>query len=279
MSPMGMAGTMQPGMNPMMFGGMNPMMMGMMNPMMMGMNPAMMGMMQPGMNPMMMTASQPCGALVGSARPPVPDTALIEPVDLRVKALCRDFGIDDQIAKKLHDAMKDREDYDDDIQALYQVIERATAKGKKALEVMLTKIREIKAGRFAGKDLLDKDIWWFAEKYNLDDRVLNRLIETLKKRKSTKTQDLKALDERLGNSAQPTGLGLLVRLLEGLEETGRLPSPPRRLGGSGVFHPTGTFLHPSSTSHRGNRDSTDDRDHDRGRRESDRRRSRSRGRR
>ena len=31
--------------------------------------------------------------------------------------------------------------------------------------------------------MLDPDIWEFIVKYNLDDRVMNRLIETLNKRK------------------------------------------------------------------------------------------------
>mmetsp|Transcript_15688 Transcript_15688/g.49633 ORF Transcript_15688/g.49633 Transcript_15688/m.49633 type:complete len:140 (-) Transcript_15688:84-503(-) len=139
---------------------------------------------------------------------------------------------------------------------------------------MLTQIRAIKAGRFAGKELLDPDIWAFIEKYNLDDRVINRLIQTLKTRKGKRREDLRALDERLGNAQQPTGLGLLVRLLEGLEETGRLPSPPRRLGGSGQFHATGTFLHPAGPGRKGRGRSDEPR-----RFRSSRSRSRSRGRR
>jgi len=296
--PQGMPGCM--GMNPMMFAGMNPMMMGMnpmmaarMNPMMMmGMNNPMMGMnpMMMGMNPMM-AAAQMCAANSANAAQQqqqqqptltLPDAPPTDTVDPRVKALCRDFCIDDQqVCRQLHNAMTQREDYDDDIQALYQVMERATQKGKKPLEIMLAKIREIKAGRFAGKELLDKDIWAFAEKYDLDDRVLNRLIKTLNMRRDTKLDDLKALDARLGNASQPTGLGLLVRLLEGLEETGRLPSPPRRLGGSGTFHPTGTYLHPSGPrgARHGSRDRADERDSEHNWRGSDRRRSRSRERR
>merc|ERR1711924_188155 len=115
-------------------------------------------------------------------------------------------------------------------------------------EALRTHVRSLKANRFPGKDLLDKDIWGFACKYELDDRVLNKLITTLSTRTGTMKQDLKQLDERLANTQQPMGLGLLVRLLEGLEETGRLPSPPRRLGGSGRFHPTGTFLNPVDNS-------------------------------
>merc|ERR1719512_697518 len=256
----------------------NPMMMmsmmgGAMNPMMMAMNPmarmgammmgnmanmanmgAMMGGNMPDMGAMMGGMAAAGGAAgSGPEAPVMPDQA---PVDPRVRSLCKEFSIDDTTARTLHDAMTTREDYDEDIQALHQVMDRAVNKGKKPLEVILTQIRAIKAGRFAGKELLDKDIWAFSEKYNLDDRVLGRLIQTLNNRRSTKKADLKALDERLSgaqqptggrlsSAQQPTGLGLLVRLLEGLEETGRLPSPPRRLGGSGTFHPTGTFLHPT----------------------------------
>lgn len=212
--------------------------MGMMNPMMMMGNP-MMAMMMMQANMRMQAGGM--GGMTGGGPAASEPVKLLDP---KVKAICRDFGIDDDTCSKLHDAMKDREDFDEDIQALHKVMERATRDGKKPLEAMLTQIRAIKAGRFAGKELLDPDIWAFIEKYNLDDRVINRLIQTLKSRRGKKKEDLKALDDRLGNAQQPTGLGLLVRLLEGLEETGRLPSPPRRLGGSGQFHPTGTFLNP-----------------------------------
>merc|ERR1740121_826277 len=229
---------------------------------MMAMNPmAQMGaaMMGANMQAMMASMGNAANASASSGAPaegmPAPPSEQTTLIDPRVKALCKEFSIDEQTCKTLHEAMKSREDYDEDIQALHQVMERAVNKGKKPLEVMLTQIRAIKAGRFAGKELLDKDIWAFSEKYNLDDRVLGRLIQTLNGRRSTKKVDLRALDDRLSSAQQPTGLGLLVRLLEGLEETGRLPSPPRRLGGSGTFHPTGTFLHPSAA--RGGRGSDD----------------------
>merc|ERR1719203_1278760 len=231
-------------MGAMMAAGMNPMMM---NPVV-RMGAAMMA--AANMNAMMSNAGTANAAptVTMPTMPAMPAMHEQAPVDPRVKALCKEFSIDDQTCRTLHDAMKSREDYDEDIQALHQVMERAVNKGKKPLEVMLTQIHAIKAGRFAGKELLDKDIWAFAEKYNLDDRVLNRLIQTLNGRRSTKKADLKALDDRLSSAQQPTGLGLLVRLLEGLGETGRLLSPPRRLGGSGTFHPTGTFLHPTGSA-------------------------------
>merc|ERR1740121_2025800 len=161
------------GCNPMMMGGMNPMMamMSQMNPMMamMGqmnqMKPGMGGMGGMPMNPMAMM-----GAMLGgmgnmggmpamsaegasstmAASTPQADQA---PVDPRVKALCKEYSIDANTCRTLHDVMKTREDYDEDIQALSQLVQRSVNKGKKPLDVMLSQIRSIKAGRFAGKDV------------------------------------------------------------------------------------------------------------------------------
>ncbi|CAE8643492.1 unnamed protein product, partial [Polarella glacialis] len=65
---------------------------------------------------------------------------------------------------------------------------------------------------------------------------------------------------------------------------GRLPSPPRRLGGSGTFRPTGTFLNPVKEKEkeerggRGGRDRSNERKdrNDRGGGRDSGRRSRSR---
>lgn len=69
---------------------------------------------------------------------------------------------------------------------------------------MLAQIRAIRANRFPGKEwhsatseigveeLLDPDIWEFTVKYNLDDRVMNRLIETLNNRKGKAKETLQA---------------------------------------------------------------------------------------
>merc|ERR1719401_323292 len=217
------------------------------------------------MNPMLMQHQQLAAAAPVPAEPSVAVESTTN-VDPRVKRLCREFKCDDKTMQLLQDAMLSREDFDEDIQALQLVMERDTNKGKKASEALRTHVRALKANRFPGKDLLNPDIWSFASKYDLDDRVLNKLIITLKSRPETMKDDLKALDERLVNTAQPTGLGLLVRLLEGLEETGRLPSPPRRLGGSGRFNPTGTFLHPvglDSRKGKGGKGRDRDRDDDR----------------
>lgn len=257
---MGGMGTMMPNMMGNMGGTMGNGMMGMggMNPMM-----AMMGMM------MGMQAAMGSGE-TADATPTI--KAEDKHVDARVKAICNDFGISGDTVMRLNDAMREREDYDEDLQALHKLMERATKDGKKPLEVMLAQIRAIRANRFPGKELLDPEVWEFICKYNLDDRVMNRLIDTLNNRKNKRKDTLQALNDRLGNAQQPTGLGLLVRLLEGLDETGRLPSPPRRLGGSGTFRPTGTFLHPQASS----REAREGREQERSRGRRSEKRSRSR---
>merc|ERR1719316_749692 len=116
-------------------------------------------------------------------------------IDPRVKRLCHEFKTDDKTMQLLSEAMLSREDFDEDIQALHLVMERDVNKGKKASEALRTHVRSLKANRFPGRDLLDPDIWNFCCKYDLDDRVLNKLITTLKSRPETMKADLKNLDE------------------------------------------------------------------------------------
>merc|ERR1719440_1216065 len=134
-------------------------------------------------------------------------------IDPRIKRLCQEYKTDDRTMELLQEAMLSREDFDEDIQALHLVMERDVGKGKKAAEALRTHVRSLKANKFPGKDLLDNDIWGFACKFDLDDRVLHKLITTLRSRPETMKKDLKDLDERLANTQQ-LGLGLLVRLLE-----------------------------------------------------------------
>ena len=85
-----------------------------------------------------------------------------------MKALCKQFDIDNTTCITLHDAMKISENYDQDLQALHMVVQHAVGKGKKPLEVILTQIRALRANRFPGKMLLGKDSLAVSEKYNLD---------------------------------------------------------------------------------------------------------------
>ena len=43
-----------------------------------------------------------------------------------------------------------------------------------------------------GQELLDPEVWEFICKYNLDDRVMNRLIDTLNNRKNKRKDTLQA---------------------------------------------------------------------------------------
>jgi len=147
-----------------------------------------------------------------------------EPIDSRVREICRHFNIEQKICEKLNKAMKLREDYDEDMQVLWYIMERGAKLNKRPVDVMLVKIRELTNGTFVGKDLLDPEIREFDEKYNLDDQLLLRLTRTMRKRGKHKSQDLKDMAERIGTAKQ--ALGILKRMLEGLEEKGRLPPAP-----------------------------------------------------
>jgi len=227
-------------------------------------------------NPAMMGADA-SGADLSQVGQPAAAKAHVDP---RIRNLCREFGVNDQVEALLHESMLTREDYDDDIQALRLLMERDIGKNKKPHEAMRTHVRSLKSGRFPGKAILNKDLWNFATRFDLDDRVLGKLVNTLNSRPDTMKEDLSSLDERMGHVANPVGLGLLVRLLEGLEETGRLPSPPRRYGGSGKFQPTPRELKAKGQGRDKSRD-REERKRSRSRepqRYSDRRRSRSRNR-
>merc|ERR1711861_90908 len=114
--PMGMPGMMggMPGM-PM---GMPPMP-GMPGGMPMGGMP---GMMMGGMNPMMAMMMSNMAAM-GAASTEKEESAAApepsEPIDSRVREICRHFNIEQKICEKLNKAMKLREDYDEDMQVLW----------------------------------------------------------------------------------------------------------------------------------------------------------------
>merc|ERR1719401_814699 len=182
----------------------------------------MMGMSQ--MMNMMSMAQSAAGALAESAQASVAQPeAASKIIDPRVKELCQQYSNEQASMEALQDVMLGREDFDEDIQALHLLMERDCRKGKKPAEALRTHIRAMKANRFPGKALLDPDIWAFALKYELDDRILHKLVCLLADRKGTAKQDLRALDDRLKNTEKLAGLGLLYRLIEGMEETGRMP--------------------------------------------------------
>ena len=50
----------------------------------------------------------------------------------------------------LNKAMKTREDYDEDMQVLWHIMDKGTKNNKKSVDVMLVKIRELNNGTFIG---------------------------------------------------------------------------------------------------------------------------------
>ena len=49
------------------------------------------------------------------------------------------------------EAMKTREDFDEDMQVLWHIMEKGAKNNKKSVDVMLVKIREINNGTFIGR--------------------------------------------------------------------------------------------------------------------------------
>ncbi|CAE8735624.1 unnamed protein product, partial [Polarella glacialis] len=168
-------------------------------------------------NMMSSNASTSAGAAATADITPVPHS---EPVDSRVRDICRHYNIEEKIMDKLNKAMKTREDFDEDMQVLWHIMEKGARNNKKPLDVMLVKIRELTNNTFVGKDLLDPDIKHFESKHNLDDQLLLRLVRTMKKRGSKMKQDLVDMDERIGNESLEKSIERIQ--MQALQKSGNL---------------------------------------------------------
>eukprot|EP00929_Paragymnodinium_shiwhaense_P020399 TRINITY_DN13617_c0_g3_i1.p1 TRINITY_DN13617_c0_g3~~TRINITY_DN13617_c0_g3_i1.p1 ORF type:complete len:329 (-),score=61.99 TRINITY_DN13617_c0_g3_i1:39-983(-) len=217
--------------------GMHPMMM--MNPMMMGMNPMMMNpMMMGGCNPMMMgmggmAVSAAPAAAAATAVPaesggqPTATSALMgaaaDSVHPKVAALCRDFRIEDRLMRKLNDILQRRPTtFEDDLVTLREKL----GQPKVEVGILLTQLAK---GTFVNKSSMSPEMCEIVEKYKLDHRATERLVESMMRRpKNSRAQDLKDLDIRLASADRPTGL--LMQLLQGLDSEGKFPPAPRSLG-------------------------------------------------
>ncbi|CAK0862471.1 unnamed protein product [Prorocentrum cordatum] len=122
-------------------------------------------------------------------------------------------------------------------------------------------ITQMEKGTFVARGSMPEEMVALVEKYKLDHRATERLVESLRDRKDTRRQDLKDLDIRLSSAERPSGL--LMKLLQGLDADGKLPPAPRSLGLPG-----------SAGGHHPHRDRADDEDrrHNRDRRSRSRRR-------
>merc|ERR1740120_177642 len=183
---------------------------------------------------------------------------LQSPINPSVRSLCANFGIEDRLMRKLNDVMMRRpETFEDDLQTLREKL----SVDRPDIGVLIT---QLDRGLFVGKGSLDKDMAELVDKYKLDDRATQRLVESMEQRPETRKDDLKHLDHRLASAERPSGL--LMTLLHGLYRDGKLPAPPRSLGLNSSYRD-----HVERCGHEEERDRDRDRDR-RGRSRSHRRR-------
>merc|ERR1719215_1077771 len=212
------------------------------------------------MNMMASMAAMASGGAQSSTATPQPNNLPADGViiDPQVRALCREFNIEERLMKKLNAAMLKRpESFDEDIETLRDRL----AEPRADVGVLITQLDK---GLFVSLGCMPKDMVALVKKYSLDDRASQRLAGSMMKRKDTMKDDLKDLDVRLASAERPSGL--LMTLLQGLDTTGKLPAPPRSLGLPSGYRAAG-----------GHEPADRDDDRDRGRRDRDRRdQSRSR---
>jgi len=203
-------------MNPMM---MNPMMMGAaMNPMAMNpmaMNP--MAMMAP-VNPMMqqmLAAASADSSGNQSAKGNIDEAPPIHP---EVLQLCNDFRVEERLMKKLNRILERRpETFADDIRTLRERLSMPRAE----IGVLMM---QLERSSFVNNSSVGGDITTIVDRYGLDHRAKERLVESMYSRKETRAQDLAQIEERLADAANPSSL--LMKLLQTLDTSGRLPIKP-----------------------------------------------------
>eukprot|EP00930_Biecheleria_cincta_P084239 TRINITY_DN73731_c0_g1_i1.p1 TRINITY_DN73731_c0_g1~~TRINITY_DN73731_c0_g1_i1.p1 ORF type:complete len:349 (+),score=76.01 TRINITY_DN73731_c0_g1_i1:91-1137(+) len=213
MAPMGMSGmpTMPTMMNPMMMNpmmAMNPMAMMMGNPMMAQVNPMMQQMLATTAAAAESSGNQPAGSNIEEANPIHPE----------VLQLCNDFRVEERLMKKLNRILERRpETFADDIRTLRERLSMPRAE----IGVLMM---QLERSSFVNNSSVGGDIQGIVEKYQLDHRAKERLVESMYNRKETRTQDLANIEERLADAANPSSL--LMKLLQTLDTTGRLPIKP-----------------------------------------------------
>jgi len=141
-----------------------------------------------------------------------------------VQELADHFGMDERITKQLDDEMKKRkETHDQDIAALYEVLELA----RNPAGLLSVKIREMKEGMFVGKPKKAKDIQEVAKKYKLDDQAKSKLAEVMEQRQETREADLAMISKHLEVSNKPSSM--VMMLLKKIRSGETVPQPDKRI--------------------------------------------------
>merc|ERR1719326_1717544 len=97
-------------------------------------------------------------------------------VDPDVQELCDYFHIEERHARRLSDIMKKRQEtFVEDIERLYDVLERANSPAG----LLVVKMREMEEGTFVGKAKADGALAQISKKYKLDNQAESKLADIL----------------------------------------------------------------------------------------------------
>ncbi|CAE7468945.1 unnamed protein product [Symbiodinium sp. CCMP2456] len=96
------------------------------------------------------------------------------------------------------------------------------ANGRPDIGVLIT---QLDRGTFGMRSNIHPDTMVVVNKYKLNDRATQHLVESMGKRQKTTQEDLNAIDARLASAERPSDL--LPELLQVLDRHGKLPVAPK----------------------------------------------------
>lgn len=140
-------------------------------------------------------------------------------LDPAVQRLCDHFQIEERWIKRLDSLIARRGSKDRDLAKLYEILENA----RSPTGLLVAKIGEMECGQFTAKVKPDRNMQKLACRFSLDERVVCQMTELRIRRKRTKDEDFRRLEQHLQLSKRPsaTASRLIRKLLDG-----RLPRLP-----------------------------------------------------
>jgi len=211
-------------------------------------------------NPMAMAGLRPGDLPAHSIPTSTPGVTMTDP---DVQELCDYFHIEERHARRLSDIMKKRQEtFVEDIERLYDVLERANSPAG----LLVVKMREMEEGIFVGKAKADKELKEMAKKFKLDDQAETKLADILARYDEAKRKAyILDIERHLEVSNRPSAMAMM--LLKKLGDA-------QPLGRPGPVAP-GSYLDKANREKSGrgggdgDRDRKDDRDRGRDRRDKD----------
>mmetsp|Transcript_116823 Transcript_116823/g.330513 ORF Transcript_116823/g.330513 Transcript_116823/m.330513 type:complete len:371 (+) Transcript_116823:116-1228(+) len=126
-------------------------------------------------------------------------------LEAEVLDLQKHFNLDERITKDLDVQLKKRNQVEDDMKDLWEILEGA----RNPAGLLRVKIREMEEGVFRGTATPDRDVEEIAKKFKLDAQASAKLAEVLGKRDDRK-KDLRQLCKHLELSNKPSSLVMLM---------------------------------------------------------------------